>query len=64
MKKSDFEKCCQHIEQGADVIIRNVVSREKGQVLFCTSDRFHVDIEGKRDSWLPQVCESERGSFR
>lgn len=56
MHSSDFIKVCRAVEHGQDVYLENVVDRKKGRVLFCTSRAFHVDIDGKRDSWLPQVC--------
>lgn len=59
MQKRDFEKCCHNIDNGSDVYVQNVVNRERGHVLFCTADRFHVEVGGRRDSWLPQVCESD-----
>jgi succinyl-CoA synthetase beta subunit len=58
MEKSDFLKWCRAVDHGAEVYLENVVDHHKGRVLFCTSERFHVDIGGKRDSWLPQICES------
>lgn len=57
MRKVEFEKCCQNIEKGSEIYMQNVVNHETGKVLFCTSNRFHVDMNGKRDSWLPQICE-------
>lgn len=57
MKKTEFEKCCQNIENGSEIYPQNVVNQESARVLFCTSNRFHVDINGKRASWLPQIYE-------
>lgn len=61
MRKTEFDKCCRNIEKGAEVYLQNVVNHETGRVLFCTSDKFHVDMNGKRDSWRPQLCEFSHG---
>jgi hypothetical protein len=60
MRKTDFEKCCRNVENGHEVYLENVVNHEKGRIVYCTTDRFHVDMNGRRDSWLPQVCETPR----
>jgi hypothetical protein len=56
MQKTDFIKCCRSVEKGAEIYLENVTDHQTGKVLFCTTDRFHVDIDGSRDSWLPQTC--------
>jgi hypothetical protein len=48
------------VENGHEVYLENVVNHEKGRIVYCTTDRFHVDMNGRRDSWLPQVCETPR----
>ena len=62
MEKSDFLSCCRAVESGQEVILKNVVDHQKGRVIFCTSDRFHVDVDGDRESWLPQICEKAAGN--
>lgn len=62
MKKTDFEKCCRNVESGSEFYLDNVINRKTGRILFCTSNRFHVDMNGERDSWLPQVCEISRNT--
>lgn len=54
--KSDFLKCCRSVEEGTEIHLKNAVSKEIGLLRYC-DDRFHVEVEGKEDSWLPQVCE-------
>jgi hypothetical protein len=58
MEKNDFLKCCRAVENGTEVDLTNVVDHKTGRVLYCTTNRFHVDVDGEKDSWLPQVCES------
>jgi hypothetical protein len=45
------------VEKGEEIYLANVVDNKTGRLLFCTTDRFHVDVGGSRDSWLPQVCQ-------
>jgi hypothetical protein len=58
MNKSDFEKCCRNVEHGAEVFVENAIDHKTGRVLYCITDRFYVDLDGKRDAWLPQICET------
>jgi len=62
MQKSDFLSCCRAVEQGAEIYLANVVDNKTGRLLYCTTDRFHVDVGGSRDSWLPQVCQKTSSS--
>lgn len=64
MRKSDFEKCCHNVDKGREVYLENVINHELGRVVFCTTDRFYVDMNGQRNSWLPQVCESREPMSR
>jgi hypothetical protein len=62
MERREFEKCCKALEEGREIHLENVVTRNRGKLLFCTSDRFHVEVEDGRASWLPQICEKVAGS--
>lgn len=57
MERSEFEKCCKALDDVRELHLENVVTRSRGKLLFCTGDRFHVEVAGGRDSWLPQICE-------
>jgi hypothetical protein len=58
LERSEFDKCCKALDDGREIHLENVVTRSRGKLLFCTADRFHVEVDGSRDSWLPQICDN------
>lgn len=57
MRREEFRKCCQAVEEGEEIILENIVSHERGTILYCTGEEFQVKIEDKRAVWAPESCE-------
>ncbi|MBE0598609.1 MAG: hypothetical protein IH614_15205 [Desulfuromonadales bacterium] len=62
MERPDFEKCCQALEEGEEIVVQNLGQQQSAKVLFCRGDLFEVRVEGKRQSWQPEMCEEVAGS--
>jgi hypothetical protein len=62
MKRKEFEKCCQAIEEGELIFIENMATRQSGRLLYCHSNEFRVNVGGKREAWPAAACEEAGGS--
>ncbi len=57
MESNDFTKCCQAVEEGAEIYVENLGTHERGRIVFCTGTEFDVRVGGKRQHWGPEGCE-------
>lgn len=57
MEPKDFEKCCQAIEEGELIFVENVTSHQSGRLLYCNTEEFQVEVNGKREIWPATACE-------
>jgi hypothetical protein len=62
MRREEFQKCCQAVEEGDEIILENTASHERGKILYCTGDEFQVKVEDKREAWVPENCEESISS--
>ena len=62
MRREEFQKCCQAVEEGEEIFLENTASHERGKILYCTGDEFQVNVEDKRATWAPESCEESFSS--
>lgn len=57
MRREEYQKCCQAIEEGEEIFVENILSHEQGKILYCSGDEFQVKVKDKRSTWTPAICE-------
>ena len=62
MKKKELEKLCSAVKAGEEKFVENLETHYTGRIIHCSTDRIHVDISGRRESWPMESCQETMGS--
>lgn len=57
MRREEFTRCCQAIEEGEEIYIEETDTHQRGRILFCSDDEFGVLVEDEMAIWPPGACE-------
>ena len=62
MEMHEFMRSCHALEEGDEIYLQKIGSEETGRLLFCGTDQFQVEVNGRREAWAPTVCEEVSSS--